>query len=112
MAIETFSWSPRLNAGGDANFRVREAQFDDGYSQVAGVGLNPKKQSWELNFVGSEAYIKGIKDFLDRHAGSKSFRWTPPLSQLGLFRCKGYKPNALGGGNYSLSATFEQAYQA
>lgn len=112
MAIETFTWSPRLNANADTTFRVRTAQYGDGYSQVSADGINPKKDNWDLNFVGTEAYITAIKGFLDRHAGSKSFRWKPPLSPLGLFRCKTYKPTATGGNNYSLSATFEQAYQA
>jgi phage-related protein len=110
MAIETFSWSPRVNPTQTVNFRVKKAQFGDGYDQVAGDGINPRSQEWELNFVGPEAYIREIKQFLDRHGGIHSFQWTPPLEDVGLYRCEQYKPSPLGGKNYSLSATFTQAF--
>ena len=47
MAIETFQWSPRTNAAADATFRIRKAQFGDGYVQVAGDGINFRAQNWE-----------------------------------------------------------------
>lgn len=108
--IETFNWSPRTSAASDVGFRIRKAQFGDGYTQVAGDGINPRSQKWALSFVGNEAYIRAIVDFLDRHGGYKSFQWCPPLADTGLYRCDAYKPTALGGGNYSLSASFIQAY--
>ncbi|MCC8385153.1 phage tail protein [Photorhabdus laumondii subsp. laumondii] len=110
MTIEVFTWYPRTQAAGGVNFRVRKAQFGDGYTQVAGDGINPKTQNWELSFIGNEAYIRAIVGFLDHHAGHKSFQWEPPLSDAGLYRCNAYKTTALGGGNYSLSANFIQAY--
>ncbi|HDX9500717.1 TPA: phage tail protein, partial [Bacillus thuringiensis] len=93
------------------SFRTRKAGFGDGYTQVSGDGLNPRSQEWELNFVGTEDYILPIKQFLDRHGGTKSFQWTPPLEDIGLFRCEQYKPVPMGGGNYSLSATFIQGFK-
>ncbi|MCT8349494.1 phage tail protein [Photorhabdus temperata] len=108
--LETFTWSPRIQAAVDVSFRVRKAQFGDGYVQVAGDGIHPKSQKWELSFVGNETYIRAIVDFLDRHSGYKSFQWAPSLADAGLYRCGAYKTTALGGGNYSLSASFIQAY--
>ena len=105
MAIEIFTWSPRVNPTQTVNFRTRKAQFGDGYAQVSG------SQEWELSFVGTEDYIRPIKQFLDRHGGTKSFQWTPPLEDVGLFRCEQYKPVPMGGGNYSLSATFIQGFK-
>lgn len=110
MAIETFTWSPRPNASSDTKLRNRKAQFGDGYIQVAGDGLNTKSQEWSLEFVGNSTYIGAIKDFIERHGGTKAFIWTPPLESKGLYRCESYKPTAIGGGNYSLSATFTQAF--
>lgn len=110
MAIETFTWSPRVNPTQTVTMRVRKAQFGDGYTQVAGDGINPRSQEWELNFIGTEAYIRPIKQFLDRHEGRRAFAWTPPLEDQGLYRCEQYKPSPLGGGNYTLSATFTQAF--
>lgn len=110
MAIETFTWCPRVNAQQEVSFRTRKAQFGDGYTQVAGDGLNTRSQAWTLEFTGNEAYISAIKAFLDRHGGTKSFQWTPPLESAGLYRCAGYKPTPLGNKKYNLSVTLEQAY--
>ncbi|MCP6536485.1 phage tail protein, partial [Klebsiella pneumoniae] len=52
MAIEIFTWSPRVNPQQTVNFRVRKAQFGDGYAQVSGDGINTRSQDWELSFVG------------------------------------------------------------
>jgi len=110
MAIEIFTWCPRVNAQQEVSFRTRKAQFGDGYTQVAGDGLNTRSQTWTLEFTGNEAYISAIKAFLDRHGGTKSFQWTPPLESAGLYRCAGYKPTPLGNKKYNLSVTLEQAY--
>ncbi|MEF4799969.1 phage tail protein [Escherichia coli] len=111
MAIETFTWSPRVSPTQTVSFRTRNAKFGDGYEQISGDGLNARSQQWELNFVGTEEYIQAIKTFLDRHGGTKSFQWKPPLEPLGLYRCPEYKPTPMGGENYSLSATFQQAFK-
>lgn len=111
MAIETFTWSPRIDAQAEVKNRVRKAQFGDGYTQVSGDGLNTRSQEWSLSFVGSEDYIQAIREFLDRMAGSKSFLWKPPLYPLGLWRCEDYKPRAMGGDIYSLDATFIQEFK-
>ncbi|EJL90213.1 phage tail protein [Pantoea sp. GM01] len=111
MAIEVFTWCPRINAEAEAKFRNRTVQFGDGYTQVAGDGLNPRSQEWTLSFTGSEAYIKAIKDFLDAHGGTRAFQWKPPLESIGLYRCETYKPTALGGKKYNLDATFLQAFK-
>lgn len=111
MAIEVFSWCPRVNAEADTTFRTRKAKFGDGYEQVSGDGLNPRSQQWTLNFTGNEAYILEIKAFLDRHGGTKSFQWKPPLEDLGLYRSEDYKPTALGAGKFNLEATFIQAFR-
>jgi phage-related protein len=111
MALETFTWSPRVNPTQTVTFRKRKAQFGDGYEQVSGDGLNPRSQQWELNFVGAQTYIEEIKGFLDRQGGTKAFQWKPPLEALGLYRCEEFKPAPMGGGNYSLSATFIQAFK-
>ncbi|MFZ4170475.1 phage tail protein, partial [Enterobacter ludwigii] len=56
MAIETFTWSPRVSPTQTVSFRTRSAKFGDGYEQISGDGLNPRSQQWELNFVGTEEY--------------------------------------------------------
>lgn len=110
MATEEFTWCPRINAEQEVTFRTRSAQFGDGYKQVSGDGINTRSQKWTLEFTGDKEYIAAIKAFLDRHQGTRSFSWRPPLEPLGLYRCNTYTPTALGAGKHSLSATFEQAF--
>ena len=111
MALETFTWCARINAQGDSTFSTRKIQFGDGYTQTAGNGLNPRSQSWDLTFTGTETFIREIKNFLDSHQGWRSFVWKPPLEDSGLYRCEEYQPTALGAGLYELTATFVQSYR-
>lgn len=110
MAIKTFNFPACVNAAGDTRFRIRKAQFGDGYMQVSGDGINPITRSWDLTFIGQYSYITSIIAFLEDHQGVKSFQWTPPTQVPGLYRCEGYKPVAMGGDNYSLTATFTEAF--
>lgn len=41
---------------------------------------------------------------------SRSFIWQAPLKGVGLYRCDAYRPSAPGGGIFSLTATFTQAF--
>lgn len=111
MDYELFDWSPRLNPKGDVSFHSLEARFGQGYVQRAGDGINPRSESWPLQFTGEEDYVVPIKDFLDRHWGRIPFRWTPPLGTEGLYVAKGYSLNPLGGDIYIISATFEQEFR-
>ena len=82
MAFEVFNWSP----GPIPSARSRTAarvQFGDGYEQEAADGIHTVTQSWPLQFVGNEVYVRPILDFVRRHAGGKSFLWTPPLGEAG-----------------------------
>lgn len=110
MAIETFTWCPRVNAQADVKHRVRKAEFGDGYTQRSGDGINTRTQDWTLSFVGTETYIEEILTFLDRMGGTKAFQWKPPLYPLSLFTCEEYKPVAMGAGIFSLEVTFNQAF--
>jgi phage-related protein len=110
MTTETFTWVPKVEPVGNVEFRLKSAKFGDGYQQVAADGINNKSQSWPLTFVGDEARIKTIAQFLDRHAGATPFYWTAPLGEQALYRCKGYQPTPMGAGLYTLAATFEQAF--
>lgn len=109
--METFTWIPRTNSSAEVNYRVRETQFGDGYTQASGDGLNLKKQQHEVSFTGKEAMVSEIIDFLDRHEGWKSFAWKPPLSPLGLYRCKTWSPTSIGGNVHTITATFIETSQ-
>ena len=52
--------------------RTLRVQFGDGYEQEAADGIHTVTQSWPLQFVGNEVYVRPILDFVRRHAGGKS----------------------------------------
>jgi len=110
MAIETFAWATPAGVSGTPAFDVLKANFADGYTQTAPNGLNNKRTSWTMTFTGQAAYIKAIKDFIDRHAGARSFYWTPPLEGQALFKGK-YTQGHKGGDVHSLSVTFDQDFK-
>ncbi len=110
MAIERFTWKTEKGAEGDIAQRVRTKKFGDGYEQAVADGINNKAQSWPVTFTGMKARAKEIMAFLDRHQGSKAFLWTPPLGDLGLYKCGGYRAAHRGGQVYAITATFEQTF--
>ena len=63
-----------------------------------------------MAFTGQKERIREIMAFIDRHKGAKAFLWAPPLGDLGLYKCNGYKPAHRGGQMYAITTTFEQAF--
>lgn len=108
---DTFTWSPLIEPTGTGTFRVRTAQFGDGYRQVAADGINNLSESWPLTFRGREAYITAILAFLRGKKGSMPFSWKPPLGETSLWTCATYGATPLGAGLYTLTATFEQYFE-
>lgn len=109
---DLFNWSHQAEPGGTITFKVRKAQFGDGYSQAVPDGINNKSDSWPLTFFGTGADVQPIVAFLDAHAGASSFLWTPPMPNgvQGLYRCNQYQLTPFGDDWYTLQATFEQAF--
>jgi phage-related protein len=110
---ETFSYCTRVGATGDISQRTWENEFGDGYTQAGGIGINTKSQSWDISVTGQMREgddLKGVRDFLDRHEGYKSFIWSAPGAGAGRYRATGYKLNAAGAGMFTLSVTFKQVY--
>ncbi|APC18181.1 phage tail protein [Pseudomonas frederiksbergensis] len=111
MAIETFTWPTERGSSPEITYRLRTAQFGDGYKQEVGDGPNNKEDSYPITYSGQKAKVLEIMAFFDRHAGAKAFLWTTPLGQLGLFTCKNPAPTPVGGGVFKLTATFDRAFQ-
>lgn len=112
MATPTFSWVINTQASSDIAYTVRTSQMGDGYIQESGEGVNNKTESWEITWVGSDTEVNNIMSFFDSLAGYKSFFWTNPLNQLGLYKCKNPKPQELGGNTFQLTGTFTKAFAA
>ena len=110
MAIETFIWQSEKGEG-EITQRVRTKKFGDGYGQTVSDGINNKSQPWPFMHTGPQEKIKVFMAFLDRHQGAKAFLWTPPLGVQGYYKCATYAMQQSSGAIWSLTATFEQAFQ-
>ncbi|WCO82123.1 minor tail protein [Pseudomonas phage vB_PpS_SYP] len=112
MAIETFTWPVEREIDPTIEYKTTTVQFGDGYVQEIAEGINNKTEEYSIRVHAYGAEAKSIKDFFDRHQGYKSFYWTPPLGDLGLYRCKNAVPRPQGGGLYVFSGTFVKVYAA
>lgn len=112
--MATFTWIPSYTAEGETTARVREIGFGDGYKQRARDGINTMPTSWQLSFSNRESSeIDDIVAFLELHGGAEYFYWTPPRGALVLkYICKTWRRSAVAGNIDSLSATFEQVFDA
>ncbi|WAH52494.1 phage tail protein [Pseudescherichia vulneris] len=111
MAIDTFTWCVRVGASGTNTVSTLQAQFGDGYKQVAGAGINTAAENWNLVCSGNASAMKAVRDFLRDHV-IHSFWWVNPWGERKLFRVRGdsISPNFINGNFVEISFTFEQAF--
>lgn len=111
MPTQTFTWAPAVSSlSGTATLKVRKAQFGDGYEQRAADGLNNRRSSYNLTFIGDASKIGAILAFLDARAGAEAFYWTPLLRTQSLFTCETYSEPTKDGDIYTITATFDQTF--
>ncbi|EMI5436644.1 phage tail protein [Proteus mirabilis] len=113
--MEEFKWRTQIqdSPSGEFKHRIKEVEFGDGYKQVAGDGINPESQTWPFSYMGLKDEVMPIFKFIRQHT-VKSFIWTPPFGEKGLYRVKADSISMIptSGGVMKLSATFEQAFSA
>ncbi|MCW2480342.1 phage tail protein [Candidatus Symbiopectobacterium sp. NZEC135] len=113
MAIETFHWPLQIGNQPEVQYSetVRKVQFGDGYTQLSGTGLNGETITFPYAFRGTLDTAVEIRDFLRRHR-KKSFQWTPPHEQPGLYRVVEDSIKFAPAGNVQgvITATFVQWY--
>jgi len=111
MATEKFTWRIEKAVSMPAKYRTIRAQFGDGYEQVSADGINTKEEQYVVRITAkNDAEAKVIMAFFDRHNGTRSFAWTPPLGSLSLFTCIDPDPQHEGGGVWVINATFKRAF--
>ena len=110
MAIDTFGWCVRIGTTEEVNVATLQAQFGDGYKQVAGSGINSAMESWPVTCSGFKSEMKEVRDFLKAHV-TLSFWWTNPWGETKLYRVKSdsIRPNFVNGNFVEIAATFEWA---
>lgn len=107
---EAFTWCPLVEPQCTKTYRVRKAQFGDGYGQTVADGLNNVVRSWSLQFAGKTEYINAIEAFLDARGGHESFLWTPPAGVQGLYLCAESQRVQVVTHVARLSVTFQQVF--
>lgn len=109
---ETFNYPIMTKPRGSTQYRVRKAQFGEGYAQRAGDGLNTKKQTWNITLDADMDEIQDALDFLDRHEGHVPFLWTPPGKPAPIWVvCGGYDETPHVASQNIVTATFEQDFE-
>ncbi|OTA20468.1 phage tail protein [Xenorhabdus beddingii] len=115
MAIEEFKWRTQIqdSPSGEFKHRVKSIEFGDGYKQIVADGINSETQSWPYSYMGSREEVMPIFKFIRRHT-AKSFIWTPPFGEKGLYRitADSITMTPFASGVMKISATFEQAFSA
>ncbi|MGX9359628.1 phage tail protein [Pantoea ananatis] len=111
MATDTFTWCARVEASEQVAVSVIQAQFGDGYKQVAGRGINDQSESWSLTCNGNKTVMAEVRAFLRSHV-TASFWWTNPWGERKLYRVKAdsINPKFVNGSFAEIAFTFEQAF--
>lgn len=110
--MATFTAVPSVGVNLTSEFRVKKAQFGDGYAQRVADGINSTVRSWSVSFTDTAANIDTIQDFLDNEAGVTAFTWTPPVGSSGLWLCDSYSRSIVEYDHETLTATFTEIFGA
>lgn len=108
---DTFTWRVHTTAAGRNQAAVNKAQFGDGYAQRSGQGINNNFQNWTITVEGYDVPggISQVVAFLRAHS-AVSFYWKAPLMPVARYVCPSFDINPQGGGLYTITAQFEQAF--
>lgn len=60
MPTDTFTWRTQKSAQGTDTVRTLQAQFGDGYKQVAASGITAKAETWNLSWTGKKSEASAI----------------------------------------------------
>lgn len=110
--IRTFNWKVERDVQPTLEYQVITSQFGDGYKQTSTEGVNTRLEQYAITVHAYKKEAKEIMNFFDEHQGWKSFFWTPPLGDVSLYTCVDPKPTEIGGGLYTITATFVKSYSA
>lgn len=109
--MATFTWTPKYGASKKSPARILMTDFGDGYRQRAADGINPIKESWDLEFTNETADIDDIEDFLVARGGWESFTWTPSGELVAKkWSCQEWNRVKVGSGVDTLTCTFNREF--
>lgn len=76
--METFIWPVKFERRENVTFSSIKVQFNEGYKQRVGFGINNKNSEWDLSLVLLKEEAQKVMDFFDRHGDYKAFLWKHP----------------------------------
>ena len=91
-----FEWNIEVGSVRVTEYKIREVQFGDGYTQLQQKSLKPKMRKWTASRTGYKPLIDEIKGFFDAKSG-RSFTWISPSGEILKVRIKSYNETSLGG---------------
>ena len=107
--METFPTTPKPTIPADVDRLpdIFTTQLGRGYKTDIVLSPNAFK-AYNLRWSNYRPeQIDTLTAFLDRHYGTKAFKWTTPDGDTGLYKCRAWR-TSLGLGLVSLAATFEE----
>lgn len=104
---------PDYGLNDSPTFRVRRAQFGDGYEQRSPDGLNSVRRSWSVTWsVISEYDRVALMGFFKQMAGVNSFEWIVPDSgEMVRVTCDDPSATHDSFSNHTVTATFKEVFE-
>lgn len=100
-----FSWDIAVGSSSVTEYKIREVQLGDGYTQLQQKSLKPKMRKWMASKTGYKPLIEEIKGFFDVKSG-RSFTWVTPSGEVLKVRIKSYTETYLHGRVWKLDWEF------
>lgn len=109
MALRVFEWPTQVGFTKQVDFITRENEFE-GYTQIISQGINNKRRTWNLTFIGDSDEAPFIQKFIEDHKGSIPFLWSPPngQGQIQVVAKYSYSSNSLGLDVENISVNFTE----
>jgi phage-related protein len=107
--MDTFTYTPSFTSSGNAQPRIRSAQFDEGFESAEPDGQNVDLRVWTLLFANEGSTDLAVIDqFLINQGGAHRFLWTPPppLNTQRKVICEDWNWTYLRGGLAGIQAIF------
>lgn len=107
-----FTWVPDNGASRETEFKVRKAQFGDGYSQRVGDGINTMGGTYPLSFTNKPSVVDEIEAFLEQRKGTTAFTFRPPRASADIkVVCVKWSRNFTNAYVDKLTCEFERVYE-
>lgn len=108
--MERFTWIVDVGSGVEDTYRVKSAQFGNGYVQDVGDGVNTLSEKWNISVFGLLTNINPIRAFLRSHGSFTPFLWKTPMGDEITVKGKDVRVTSQGADAYTLTAVFEQHF--